>query len=233
MDMMGSQTLLRFLSEITHHIEQNEGMEQPRFKRPVFETALSRIREPRRFKPALLRQLFRLGCDYSAPFPSYQKMVGQLQDVGNTTTLAHYLELLAGAGMLAGLQKFSGARVRQRGSSPKLLVMNMALMTASSGRSLRDAQEDRDFWGRLVESAVGAHLLNTAEGARIEVFYWREGGREVDYVLRAGRRVIAVEVTSGRKKEALPGMDAFDKAFRPSRRLLVGGQGCPSRRLCP
>jgi predicted AAA+ superfamily ATPase len=83
-------------------------------------------------KPALLRRLFQLGCDYSGQILSYQKMLGQLQDAGNTTTLAHYLELLSGAGMLTGLPKFSGARVRQRGSSPKLLALNTALMTAAS-----------------------------------------------------------------------------------------------------
>lgn len=174
-------------------------------------------------KPALLRQLFRLGCDYSGQVLSYTKMLGQLQEAGNTTTLAHYLELLSGAGMVTGLQKFSGSRVRQRGSSPKLLVLNSALMTASTGRSYREARRDPEFWGRLVESAVGAHLVN----AHLEVFYWRERNREVDYVTRAGRRVTALEVTSGRRKGSLPGMAAFAEQHRPARKLLVGGQGVP------
>ncbi len=176
-------------------------------------------------KPALLRQLFKLGCDYSGQILSYQKMLGQLQDAGNTTTLAHYLELLAGSGMVTGLQKFSGARVRQRGSSPKLLVLNTALMTASSMRSFKQARREPDFWGRLVETAVGAHLVNTSAGMKIEVFYWRDRNREVDFILREGRKVTAIEVTSGRRKDALSGMDAFDEAFRPGRKLLVGGQG--------
>lgn len=178
-------------------------------------------------KPALLRQLFRLGCDYSGQVLSYQKMLGQLQDAGNTTTLAHYLELLSGAGLLTGLRKFSGSRVRQRGSSPKLLVLNTALMTASSGLSLRGAREDRDFWGRIVESAVGAHLINGSAGTGVEVFYWRERNREVDFVLRKGRAVAGIEVTSGRRKDMLPGLDAFAKSFRVKRRLLVGAQGVP------
>ena len=155
-------------------------------------------------------------------------MLGQLQGAGNTTTLAHYLGVLSGAGMLAGLQKFHQARVRQRGFSPKLLVLNTALMTATSGRSFEAASRDRDFWGRLVESAVGAHLVNGLAGTRDEVLYWRDRGREVDYVVRGGdQSSCVIEVTSGRRKESLPRLDAFDKAFRPRRKLLVGGQGMP------
>jgi len=176
-------------------------------------------------KPALLRQLFRLGCDYSAQILSYHKMLGHLQNAGNTTTLAHYLDLLTGAGMLLGLQQYSGSRVRQRGSSPKLLVMNTALMTAHGGRSFEEARGDRDFWGRLVESAVGAHLINTSAGTRIEVFYWRERGLEVDFVLSRRRSTTAIEVASGPRKDTLPGLRRFTKTYPSSRTLLVGGQG--------
>ncbi len=176
-------------------------------------------------KPALLRQLFRLACDYSGQVLSYHKMLGHLQDAGNTTTLAHYLDLLEGAGMVSGLRRYSGSRVRQRGSSPKLLVQNTALMTAQSGRTFDESRGDRDFWGRLVESAVGAHLINTSTGTRIEVFYWRERGLEVDFVLRRHGTTTALEVTSGRKKDTLPGLGQFSKRFRSSRALLVGGQG--------
>lgn len=195
----------------------------------LVETTLSRdiLLLTRVDKPALLRQLFRLGGDYSAQVLSYQKMLGQLEDAGNTTTLAHYLQLLSGAGLLTGLQKFSGSEVRARGSSPKLLVLNTALMTAPTTVTLGEAREDSDFWGRLVESAVGAHLSNTALGSGVEVFYWRERNREVDFVLRAGRRMVPVEVTSGRRKGAMPGMEAFARRFRPARTLLVGGQGVP------
>ena len=178
-------------------------------------------------KPALLRRLFQLGCDYSGQVLSYQKMLGQLQDAGNTTTLAHHLDLLSGAGMLTGLAKFAGQRVRQRGSSPKLQVLNTGLMTASAPLDLEGARRDREFWGRLVESAVGAHLLNSAAGTKVEVYYWREANREVDFVLRAGKRVVAIEVKSGRKREAPHGLEAFSKAFRPHRSLLVGDQGIP------
>lgn len=178
-------------------------------------------------KPALLRRLFQLGCDYSAQVLSYQKMLGQLQEAGNTTTLAHYLDLLSGAGMLAGLPKFSGSRVRQRGSSPKLQVLDTALMTAAGPLDFAQARATPDFWGRLAESAVGAHLLNSSAGAGVEVFYWRQRNREVDFVLRSGRTVAAIEVKSGRSKGVFPGMSAFAETFRPRRMLLVGGSGIP------
>ncbi len=176
-------------------------------------------------KPALLRRLFELGCRYSGQVLSYTKMLGQLQDAGNTTTLAHYLDLLAAAGMLTGLQKFAGQAVRQRASSPKLQVLNTALMTAVEGLSPDEARADRSFHGRLVESAVGAHLANAAQRGDCELFYWREKNREVDFVVRAGKRLLAIEVKSGRRRDALPGMAAFSDAFRPDRTLLVGGDG--------
>ena len=117
--------------------------------------------------------------------------------------------------------------MRQRGSSPKLQILNTALMTAPGSLDLDAAQRDREFWGRLVESAVGAHLVNSAAGTRAEVFYWRERNREVDFVLRSGKRTAAIEVKSGRRKDALPGLEAFSGAFRPDRLMLVGGDGIP------
>jgi len=176
-------------------------------------------------KPALLRRLFELGCRCSGQVLSYTKMLGQLQDAGNATTLAHYLDLLAGAGMVTGLQKFAGRAVRSRGSIPKLQVMNTALMTAQSGLLLKEARADREFWGRLTESAVGAHLANAAAAGACELFYWRDRNREVDFVVRTGRTVTAIEVKSGRSREAQPGLAAFAEAFKPRRNLLVGGDG--------
>ena len=178
-------------------------------------------------KPALLRRLFDLGCRYSGQILSYTKMIGQLQDAGNTTTLAHYLDLLGGAGMLVGLPKYAGAAARSRASSPKLQVLDTALLTALSGYSFEEARADREFWGRLVESAVGAHLANAAAAGACELFYWRDRNREVDFVVRAGRRLIAIEVKSGRATDTLPGMEAFASAFKPQRKLLVGGDGIP------
>lgn len=178
-------------------------------------------------KPALLRRLFELGCRYSGQVLSYTKMLGQLHDAGNTTTLAHYLELLAGAGMLTGLSKYSGRVVRARASSPKLQVFNTALLTAQSGLTPAEVRADREFWGRLTESAVGAHLANAAASGLCELFYWREGNREVDFVLRHGRTVVGLEVKSGRAPDSLPGLAAFSTAFKPKRTLLVGGDGIP------
>ncbi len=195
----------------------------------LIETTLSRdiLLLTRVDKPALLRRLFQLGCTFSGQILSYQKMIGQLQDAGNTTTLAHYLELLTGAGMLTGLQKFASHQVRERSSSPKLQVLNTALISAQTRLTFDEARKDREFWGRLAESTVGAHLINSAAGTGIELFYWRERGREVDFILRSGKTVVAIEVKSGSRKEGLPGMDAFDKAFKPKRKLLVGGDGIP------
>ncbi len=176
-------------------------------------------------KPALLRQLFFLGCNYSGQILSYQKMVGQMQDAGNTTTLAHYLELLAGAGMLGGVAKYAGQKVRQRGSSPKFQVMNMALMSALASESFEKVRTNSELWGRWVESAIGAHLINSSITHGFELFYWRERSREVDFVVRHQGRVLAIEVKSHKQRTALPGMDAFVKAFKPDKLLLIGGGG--------
>jgi predicted AAA+ superfamily ATPase len=198
-------------------------------KDALIETTISRdvLLLTRVDKPALLRRLFELGCAYSGQVLSYQKMLGQLQDAGNTTTLAHYLDLLAGAGMVTGLQKFAGGTARQRGSSPKLQVFNTALLGAQSWLTLEQARADAALWGRVVESAVGAHLANAAMTGVCELFYWRDRNREVDFITRAGRAVTAIEVKSGRAREALPGMEAFIAAFKSQspRPLLVGGDG--------
>lgn len=154
-------------------------------------------------------------------------MLGQLQDAGNTVTLAHYLGLLAGAGMVAGLQKFAGQVVRRRGSIPKLQVFNNALTTSRDPVPIHELRREPQRWGRLVESAVGAHLLNTVQGTRTGLFYWRDRNREVDFVLQRGAQLAAIEVKSVGRKEALPGIEAFDRAFSPTRKLLVGAGGVP------
>jgi predicted AAA+ superfamily ATPase len=193
----------------------------------LIETAIARdvLLLTRVDKPALLRRLFELACRYSGQVLSYTKMLGQLQDAGNTTTLAHYLDLLAGAGMVCGLPKYAGDVARSRGSSPKLQVLNTALMTATSGLTPDEARADREFRGRLVESAVGAHLANAAMRGECVVHYWRDRNHEVDFVVQAGRRLTAIEVKSGRAPQAHPGTAAFREAFHPQRSLLVGGDG--------
>lgn len=196
----------------------------------LIETTISRdiIALNRVDKPALLRHLFVLGCAYSGQILSYQKMLGQLQDAGNTTTLAHYLTLLNSAGMLCGLQKFSPAIIRQKSSSPKWQALNTALISAQTGYSLETAQLDTTYWGRLVESAVGAHLINSAIATghkNIEIFYWREGIKEVDFVIKRDHKIAVLEVKSGINKGSIPGMYAFAEKFHPQKTYLIGQNG--------
>ena len=178
-------------------------------------------------KPALLKRLFELGAEYSGQILSYNKMLGQLQDAGNTTTLTRYLDLLAKAGLIVGLPNYAGSAYRRRASTPKLNVLDTALMSALSGYTFEEARADRSFWGRLVESAVGAHLFNSgAPEARL--YYWRHQGREVDFVLVRGPKLVAVEVKSGAPKTgATSGLDEFHRRFDGARTILVGEGGIP------
>jgi len=175
-------------------------------------------------KPALLKALFELGCAYSGQIIAYNKLCGQLSDAGNTTTLAHYLELLSQAGLLSGLFKFAMQPCRKRASSPKLNVHNTALVSALAGYSFAEATGDRSYWGRLVESAVGAHLINTAtEDSTVQ--YWREGSHEVDFVLTNGRKMLAIEVKSGAKHATPKGLEIFVGKFKNAKRIIVGKGG--------
>jgi predicted AAA+ superfamily ATPase len=137
------------------------------------------------------------------------------------------LDLLSGAGLVCGLQKFAKQAVRQKGSSPKLSVYNTALMSAQAGKTFREAKKDTAFWGRLTESVVGAYLLNTVRGLPIDVFYWREGDKEVDFVLQHPKGLVAIEVKSSRGFANRSGMDRFLEDFSPARTLLIGEQGIP------
>lgn len=199
------------------------GIVEPTVERDLL--ALARVD-----KPVLLKRLVALASAHSGQVLSYTKMLGQLWDAGNTTTLARYLDLLGSAGLIVGLHKYAGSAVRRRGSSPKLNVLNNALMTADSGYSFAEAQADRTFWGRIVESAVGAHLYNTAT-LDIRVLYWRDGPREVDFVLQRGPKLVAIEVKSGPARRTDSGaLDAFARRFGRTARvscLLVGSDGIP------
>lgn len=176
-------------------------------------------------KPALLKRLMELIPRYSGQILSYNKMLGPLQDAGNTTTLARYLELLGNAGLAAGLSRYPRAG---RGSSPKLNVLDPAIMTAMLGYAPDEAKADKTLWGRVVESAVGAHLHNTLPPAA-SLHYWRERDEEVDFVLTRGPRVLGIEVKSGRTHGPLRGLRAFEKRFhfQKPRTLVVGGDGVP------
>jgi uncharacterized protein len=150
-----------------------------------------------------------------------------LQDAGNTITLAHYLQLLQGAGLIAGLQKYVGKQARQRGSSPKFIALNNAFMTSSSHYSFQEARKNHDFWGRIVESSVGGALVNRTAGTDIKVYYWAGRNREVDFVLSQGNSLTAIEVKSGAQKTSAPGIDTFSRGFPVSRKFLIGAQGMP------
>lgn len=177
-------------------------------------------------KPALLKQLFHLGCKYSGQLLSYTKMLGQLQDAGNTVTLAHYLDLLGNAGLIQGLQKYAGEHHRRRASVPKLNTLNTALMTAGSGYTKAEAKADRSYWGRLVESAIGAHLYNTGH-PDCQLYYWRNSPHEVDFVIERGKRRTAIEVKSGPASGHTGGLEVFAENFGKCRSLLIGEGGIP------
>lgn len=174
-------------------------------------------------KPALMRALFRLGASYSSQELSFNKMLGQLQDAGNTVTISHYLDLLGKAGMLCALQKFDNKELRRRKSSPRLMVYDTSLMTAVSGISKSRYLGEPDLRGRLVESAVGARLLARAPEEGLDVFWWREGDKEVDFVVSQGfSSLSAIEVKSGGEKDQ-SGMAEFLEANPSAKRIVVGG----------
>lgn len=167
-------------------------------------------------KPALMRRLFEMGCVYSGKIMAYSKMLGQLVDAGNTTTLAHYLDLLNTAGLLGGLEKYD----------PKFQVHNTALISALRDEQFSTIRQKPDEWGHMVESAVGAHLVNCAYAGGYHIYYWREGGHEVDFVLERRGKVIGLEVKSGKTQIGVA-MPAFRKATSPDKVLLVGSSGTP------
>ena len=175
-------------------------------------------------KPTLLKRTFELGAGYSGQILSYTKMLGQLQDAGNTTTLARYLDLLSNAGLIAGLPNYAGSAHRRRASIPKLNVLNTALMSALSGYTFQEARADRTFWGRLVESAVGAHLFNTGS-PEVRLHYWRHRNHEVDFVLVRGPRIAGVEVKSGARRTRPGGLKAFSEQFGDAVAILAGEGG--------
>jgi hypothetical protein len=192
----------------------------------LIETVLSRdvLQMQTITKPALLRHLFALAATYPAQMLSYNKMLGQLQDAGNTTTLANYLRLLETAYLVSGLELFSKGQVRKRGSSPKFVLWNNALVNALSLLSRKQARADGSWWGRLVENAVGAHLLNGLQGPDWSVTYWRDGDAEVDFVVAHGTRIWALEVKSGRPGKTY-GIQAFRKRYPTAKVWLIGESG--------
>lgn len=192
----------------------------------LIETNISRdiMLMTRIHKPALLRRVFELGCLYTGTVVSYQSMLGQLQDAGNTTTLAHYLELLSGAGLVSGLQKFSLEPMRQKASSPKLQVWNTALATAHGTLFFKDTREDPKRWEKLIKSAIGAHLINSAFGTKTEIFYWKQDNRFVDFIIQKGKDLIAIDINTSKKSKNTQGLEVFLQKY-PSAKTLIIGEG--------
>ncbi len=194
----------------------------------LIETVLARdvFQMCRIAKPALMRHLFALSATFPAQIFSYNKMLGQLQDAGNTTTLAHYLKLLESAFLVSGIEAYSKGQIRKRGSSPKLILWNNALINALSTKKFREAVGDPVWWGRIVENAVGAHLCNSLSGVEYNITYWREGDREVDFVVTRGPKAWAIEVKGGRTGK-LTGIGHFRRIYPEANTLLVGEGGIP------
>ncbi|PKO98479.1 MAG: AAA family ATPase [Bacteroidetes bacterium HGW-Bacteroidetes-8] len=197
-------------------------------KDSLIETSISKdiLMLTRVDKPSLLKRLFEVGCQYSGQILSYSKIVGQLQDAGNTTTLANYLKLLSDCGLLGGLDKFAGDIIRKRGSSPKFQVYNNSLITSQINTTYQKATANPELWGRLTESSVGTHLINHSISQRYNLYYWREGNYEVDFILENGNKVIGLEVKSGLKAKNA-GMSVFADKFHPDKLLLIGTGGVP------
>ena len=177
-------------------------------------------------KPSLMKRLFELGCLYSGQILSYTKVQGQLQDAGNTTTLSHYLTLLNTAGLLGGLEKFTSDIIRIRSSSPKFQVHNTALISSQRNDLFKEIMLKPSEWGRMVESSIGAHLINASHVHGFNLFYWRHRNEEVDFVLEKRGKIIALEVKTG-ADSITSGMKAFEEQFKPDKRLLVGRKGMP------
>ena len=179
------------------------------------------------YKPALMHQLFRLGCGYSGELLAYNKMLGMLQDGGNATTLANYMEVLGESKLLTGLQKYTVDKSRRYRSIPKLQVFNNALLTVmTDGMTFEKAYTNPQLWGRWVESAVGCYLLDKADELEYQLYYWRDNNEEVDFVITRGDRLLAIEVKSGRW-QMNSGLATFRERFHPQYSLVVGGSAMP------
>lgn len=171
-------------------------------------------------KPALLKNLFELACIYNGEILSYNKLLGQLTDAGNTTTLSHYAELLDNIWMLTGLQKFSGSKIKSKSSTPKWIVYNSALTSAYNELSFKETLKDLRLWGRKIEQAVGSFLINSSRIENFDLYYWRDGNNEVDFIIKTGKKTIAIEFKSG-KATFHKGLVAFSEKFKPMKTILV------------
>ncbi len=152
---------------------------------------------------ALFRQAFDLLISYPAQEISFTKLLGQLQNKGNTDLIKGYIQLFEGAFLLKALNKFSLNQLRKRNSSPKILPLCPAFSYVAEME-----EYNSEMKGHVFESLVGSILLRTG----LDLYYWREGQYEVDFVLNYGKKIWAIEVKSGRKRK-MQGLNQFIKKF--------------------
>jgi predicted AAA+ superfamily ATPase len=207
----------RWMDYIAHSIVE------PALSRDIF--LLTRVD-----KPALLNNLLEFGCLNSGRILSYNKILGQIPDSGNTTTLTHYVRLLSEAGLLSGLEKFSNPASIRKNSSPKFIVNNTALSSALSRQTYESVYNDPVTWNRVIESAIGAHFINTAARDNVKVYYWNRGELEVNFVLERHGKIVAVELVHGNKPGGR-GLNAFKKEFTPDKTYVVGSEGLSWREV--
>ncbi|MBF0298610.1 MAG: ATP-binding protein [Oligoflexia bacterium] len=161
--------------------------------------------------PALFKQCFDLVCSYPAQEISYTKLLGQLQDKGNTDLIKYYLELLEGAYLVKQLFKFSNKKILSKSSSPKILPLCPALYSTTL-----DASMDESEKGRCFELMIGAELIKLPG----EIYYWREKNFEVDFVYKFAKKIFAIEIKSGRKKNS-KGLEEFKKRFINAELIII------------
>jgi len=217
----GSVTLLKDADRWSNYIRDSI-IDTTINKDILYDTAIS--------KPALLRQTFELGASYSGQIISLTKIVGSLQDAGNTTTLSGYLNVLKDSGLLAGIQKFSVDKARQKASIPKFQIFNSALRNVYSGYSFSEAIRDHKVWGHFFESSIGAHLINGAFTGNYDLFYWRDGDLEVDYILKKDNKIAAIEVKNN-SDTTNKGLALFREKYNPHNSIVVGKGGMEAERF--
>ena len=195
-------------------------------KNSLIETSVSKdiLMLTRVDKPALLKRLFELGCHYSGQILSFTKILGQLQDAGNTTTLSHYLNLLDTAGLLSGIEKYAANIIRKRSSSPRFQVHNNALLSAQKNDYFNEIMQKPAEWGHIIESAVGAHLINHSISQNYSVYYWKERNNEVDFILERRGKTIAIEIKSNNSEKS-KGLEVFKNKFNPEKLYLISNRG--------
>jgi len=191
----------------------------------LIETTLSRdiLQLQKVAKPALLRSLFFSSVSHPAEIVSYNKLMGELYEAGNASTLINYLQLLASAFLVQGVKKYPSAP--SRNTTPKIITLNNALVSACSPRSFSEARKDSRWWGRLVENLMGAHILSSLNSTLYQVSYFRQKVRgkdlEVDFVIHRPNQLWGIEVSTS-KVHSLQGLEYFSSRHTGVKPVYIG-----------